>query len=77
MSPGQPSRKEVKWDIVVSSGLINTENDVVHKGVTMNFTVPPGNWNQYIEIVIIDNNGRDIIYEGKTSPWRFYTGNLQ
>ena len=32
-----PEGSEV--DLVVSSGLINTQNDVIHKGVTMNFTV--------------------------------------
>ena len=69
--PGAAIPEGSEVDIVVSSGLINTENDVVHKGVTMNFTVPPGNWNQYIEIVIIDNNGRDIIYEGEHHPGDF------
>lgn len=64
-----PEGSEV--DLVVSSGLINTQNDVIHKGVTMNFTVPAGIWNQYIEIVIIDNNGRDLIYEGEHHPGDF------
>lgn len=69
--PGTTIPEGSEVDIVISSGLINTENDVIHKAVTMNFTVPPGTWNQYIEIVIIDNNGRDIIYEGEHNPGDF------
>ncbi|NLM96972.1 MAG: PASTA domain-containing protein, partial [Halanaerobiaceae bacterium] len=55
-------------DLIVSSGLINTEGAPIHKGVTMRFSVPAGNWNQNIEIVIIDNNGRDTIYRGTNHP---------
>jgi len=55
-------------DLILSSGLINTEGAVIHKGVTMRFSVPAGNWTQNIEIVIIDNNGRETIYEGTNHP---------
>lgn len=70
-SAGELIPEGSRIDLVVSSGLINSEGAAIHKGVTMRFSVPAGNWNQDIEIVIIDNNGRDTIYEGIHHPGDF------
>lgn len=66
--PGTEIPEGSEVDLVISSGLVNPEGATIHKGVTMRFSVPAGTWNQDVEIVIIDNNGRDTIYESVHHP---------
>jgi len=66
--PGVEIPEGSKIDLTISSGLINTENATIHKGFTMRYSVPSGSWEQAVEVLIIDNNGRDTIYEGIHNP---------
>lgn len=66
--PGTEIPEGSKIDLTISSGLINTENAILHKGFTMKYYVPSGSWEQAVEIVIIDNNGKDTIYKGNHNP---------
>ncbi|MFW5981913.1 MAG: Stk1 family PASTA domain-containing Ser/Thr kinase [Halanaerobiaceae bacterium] len=69
--PGEDIPEGSDVDLTISSGLINAEDAAIHQGVIMNFEVPPGNLNQDIEIVIIDNNGKDSIYKNDHRPGDF------
>lgn len=67
-NPGTKIPENTKVDLTVSTGLLNSEGVETHIGVKFSMYVPSGNWNQKIRYVIIDNNGRDIIYEGTHHP---------
>jgi serine/threonine-protein kinase len=65
--PGTEVPENSKVNLTISSGLINSEGARVHSA-KLNVYVPPGSSNQQIRVVIIDNNGRDILYEGTHRP---------
>ncbi|MFP4017467.1 MAG: PASTA domain-containing protein [Halanaerobiales bacterium] len=71
--PGSEIAQGSKIDLTISTGLINRENAEIHKGYTMKYYVPSGTWEQNVEIILIDNNGRDTIYQGDHHPGDYIT----
>ncbi|MFW6022484.1 MAG: Stk1 family PASTA domain-containing Ser/Thr kinase [Halanaerobiaceae bacterium] len=66
--PGSQIPQESSIDLTLSTGIKNSENAQVHRNVTLKFSVPAGPLDQEIEIAIVDNNGRDVIYQGEHDP---------
>ncbi|ACL69752.1 Stk1 family PASTA domain-containing Ser/Thr kinase [Halothermothrix orenii] len=55
-------------NLTVSQGLINEKRSEVHLGTRVDFYVPPGARENKIEVVVIDDNGRDVAYQGTHKP---------
>ncbi|MEJ6950880.1 Stk1 family PASTA domain-containing Ser/Thr kinase [Natronospora cellulosivora (SeqCode)] len=66
--PGDEIPEGSSVDLTISSGLINRERSDVHSNVLMRYNVPPGPLSQRVDIVIIDDNGRDTIYSETHRP---------
>ncbi|HLV10470.1 MAG TPA: PASTA domain-containing protein, partial [Halanaerobiales bacterium] len=65
--PGNTIPENSKIDLILSSGLINNEDNEIHSA-KLNVYIPPGSRNQRLKIIVIDNNGEDILYEGSHQP---------
>lgn len=66
-NPGEEIPEMSKVNLTISSGLINDQGARVHTA-KLNVYVPPGSTNQRLQVIIIDDNGRDILYEGTHQP---------
>ncbi len=65
--PGTEVPENSRIDLTISTGLINSEGAIVHSA-KLNVYVPPGSSTQQLQVVVIDDNGRDILYEGTQRP---------
>jgi eukaryotic-like serine/threonine-protein kinase len=58
---GSELAENTSIDLTVSKGLINNEGDKIHTMI-VRVNIDPGPQDQKIEIYVIDNNGRDLVY---------------
>lgn len=66
--PGSEVAEGSKMDLTISKGLINIEGAEVHTIIVRNITIDPWPREQRIQIVVIDNNGKDIVYDKVHHP---------
>jgi len=71
--PGTEIPEGSKIGLTISKGLVNTEEAKIHSIFVENIVIDPWPEDQRIEIIVNDNNGRDIVYNKVHHPGDVWT----
>jgi eukaryotic-like serine/threonine-protein kinase len=71
--PGTEIPEGSKIGLTISKGLVNTEEAKIHSIFVKNIVIDPWPEDQRIEIIVNDNNGRDIVYNKVHHPGDVWT----
>lgn len=66
-APGTEINEETPVNLVISSGIRNPKNFHIYTVQAVYF-IPPGPYNQRIQIVVEDENGREVVYDRVHHP---------